>query len=166
MWRYFQKLNIDNLVDMAKKKKDQKDETPSSFSDIRKKWGNHRKSIKNRMRKFYAKDSKDKDRNSCAFSDDELANPEASCSTSDSARSSELEAENNDIFVMCSDQEKSKKADRHFFGSLGRLKKSRTSIIMEDVLPKKKVHVGGNGVEFQKELKMEINRRCNDKVRQ
>lgn len=161
MWRYFSKLNIDALVEITKRKKEQssKDEQ-TTFADIRKRWGNHRKSIKNRMKRFYAKEpSKDMlAAKRCSLSDDDLGSQAASCSTtaSGSTRSS---LENNfekGSFVM-NEIEKYRKGEKHIFGSLGRLRKSRTSLCLEEMLPKKKTGKPiESNVHFQQELRKEM----------
>lgn len=193
MWKYFSKINIDALVEITKRKRSvdgniAKDET-TAFSDIRKRWGNHRKSIKNRMRKFYAKDSltsslsSGKDvhvvgaiRCSSSLSDDDLGSQGASCSTTsstttDSSRSADLSFEKG--FVM-NEIDKYRKGEKHIFGSLGRLRKSKTSLCLEELSPRKKIVVASSTAssassstskkqpEFQHELKQKVNRRCAD----
>lgn len=167
MWRYFSKINIDALVDITKWKKDKDDGT--TFSDIRKRWGNHRKSIKNRMKKFYSKDATVKpvvpNVNNCC-SDDDLGSQAASCSTSTSIRSSEgspekSESKRNGFEVVDGGKHRSK-VDRNLFGSLGRLRKSRTSLL-DDVAPRKKILIS-YGSDFRDELKSEVVRRCSDEA--
>ncbi len=171
MWRYFSKINIDALVEITKWKKD-KVEDSNTFSDIRKRWGNHRKSIKNRMKKFYSKDSTVKTAttptvNCC--SDDDLGSQAASCSTSTSIRSSEGSPEKsehtmNSLDVVDSGSKHRSKGERNLFGSLGRLRKSRTSLFLDDVAPRKKILIS-YGSDFRDELKSEVARRCSDEAK-
>lgn len=171
MWRYFSKINIDALVEITKWKKEKDDGT--TFSDIRKRWGNHRKSIKNRMKKFYSKESTAKTEtngNHCC-SDDDLGSQAASCSTSTSLRSSEdspVKGESTATSFDATDGGDSRKhrpkGERNLFGSLGRLRKSRTSLFLDDVAPRKKILIT-YGSDFQNELKTEVVRRSNDEAK-
>lgn len=167
MWRYFSKINIDALVEITKWKKEKDDGT--TFSDIRKRWGNHRKSIKNRMKKFYSKDSTVKTvTNANCCSDDDLGSQAASCSTSTSIRSSEGTPEKNEnclnsLGVADTGKPRSK-GERNLFGSLGRLRKSRTSLFLDEVAPRKKILIS-YGSDFRDELKSEVARRCNDEAK-
>lgn len=167
MWRYFSKINIDALVEITKWKKEKDDGT--TFSDIRKRWGNHRKSIKNRMKKFYSKDSTAKSvPNPNCCSDDDLGSQAASCSTSASIRSSEEspeKSENNvNGFAVANGGKHRSKGERNLFGSLGRLRKSRTSLFMDEVAPRKKILIS-YGSDFRDELKSEVIRRCGDEAK-
>lgn len=169
MWRYFPKINLEALIELTKKRNN-KDE-PSTFYDIRKRWGNHRKSIKNRMKKLV-----NSGRVSAAnsISDEDLNSQGASCSTSgcssskSSANSSIMDKDNKFILNFATESnEKNRKIEKHIFGSLGRLRKSRTSLCLDELqTPKKKIIVS-NDVNFQKELKKELIKRngsINDKV--
>ncbi|KAJ6637693.1 FYVE, RhoGEF and PH domain-containing protein 5 [Pseudolycoriella hygida] len=165
MWRYFSKINIDALVEITKWKKEKVDDG-ITFSDIRKRWGNHRKSIKNRMKKFYSKETTTKTvTNGNCCSDDDLGSQEASCSTSTSIRSSEgspekSETNANSLEVTDSGKHRSK-GDRNLFGSLGRLRKSRTSLFLDEVAPRKKILISC-GSDFRDELKSEMARRSDE----
>lgn len=162
MWRYFSKINIDALVEITKWKKEKDDGT--TFSDIRKRWGNHRKSIKNRMKKFYSKDSAVKPATGNCCSDDDLGSQAASCSTSTSIRSSEGSPEKSEVnansFEVADGRKHRSKGDRNLFGSLGRLRKSRTSLFLDEA-PRKKILIS-YGSDFRDELKTEVARRCSD----
>lgn len=170
MWRYFSKINIDALVEITKWKKEKDDGT--TFSDIRKRWGNHRKSIKNRMKKFYSKDSTVKavttsTGGNCCI-DDDLGSQAASCSTSTSIRSSEGSPEKSEISMHSLEVAENggkhrSKGDRNLFGSLGRLRKSRTSLFLDEVAPRKKILIS-YGSDFRDELKSEVSRRCSDEA--
>lgn len=208
MWRYFSKINIDALVEITKRRcaisgsensisgnggsgSSSKDEAPThTFADIRKRWGNHRKSIKNRMKKFYAKDSSatsvtSKDNRCCSsLSDDDLGSQAASCSTasSESTRSAmEHFPGEKESFVLKEIDKKYRKGEKHIFGSLGRLRKSRTSLCLEEISPRKKLAAASSATsttssssctttddgkgstkkpDFQNELRKEMKRRC------
>ncbi|GAB0092243.1 hypothetical protein DMENIID0001_072330 [Sergentomyia squamirostris] len=64
MWKYFSsRINMDNFTDFKRRNR-QRDETSSSESptaftsslaEIRKRWGSHRSSIKNRMKRIYSR---------------------------------------------------------------------------------------------------------------
>ncbi|XP_037030435.1 uncharacterized protein LOC119070277 isoform X2 [Bradysia coprophila] len=170
MWRYFSKINIDALVEITKWKKEKDDGT--TFSDIRKRWGNHRKSIKNRMKKFYSKEPTVKTvTNGNCCSDDDLGSQAASCSTSTSLRSSEDSPEKQpntansfDVTDGGDGRKHRTKGERNLFGSLGRLRKSRTSLFLDDVAPRKKILIT-YGSDFQTELKSEVVRRCSDEAK-
>lgn len=221
MWKYFARINIDALVDITKRKRTDADhhrnkDEPTAFADIRKRWGNHRKSIKNRMKKFYTKDDQSSggfsssckkdspsaaassaaavNRCSSSLSDDDLGSQGASCSTtssSDSGRSTDLTSFEKG-FVM-NEIDKYRKGEKHIFGSLGRLRKSRTSLCLEEMSPKKKLIVSESSLvptttppppssssssssssgrgkqqkkqpDFQQELKLKVNRRCANSV--
>lgn len=168
MWRYFSKINIDALVEITKWKKEKDDGT--TFSDIRKRWGNHRKSIKNRMKKFYSKDSTAKPvTNGNCCSDDDLGSQAASCSTSTSIQSSEGSSpekseKNLHSFDVPDSGKHRTKGERNLFGSLGRLRKSRTSLFLDEVAPRKKILIS-YGSDFRDELKSEVARRCSDEAK-
>lgn len=192
MWRYFSKINIDALVEITKRRRatasenninsggDKDDTTTHTFADIRKRWGNHRKSIKNRMKRFYAKDATIAKENRCcsSLSDDDLGSQAASCSTAstDSTRSMTEHFTDEMGSILNEIDKKYRKKENNIFGSLGRLRKSRTSLCVEEVSPRKKVaaslsttsstssSVNTNGKikqpDFQNELRKEMKRRC------
>lgn len=164
LWRYFSKINIDALVEITRWKKEQpKDESSTTFSDIRKRFGHHRKSIKNRMKNFYHRSNSDT-QETCRINSiehNELGSQGASCSSpseSDGKTTPEEKIQNkigeqpeNIIF---------RKRERHLFGSM--LKKSRTSLCLEETAPRKKLIMAiGNGGG----LKKKFNRSFEDKVR-
>lgn len=159
------------------------------------------------MKKFYTKDvgggasstsgsgisikmeSPSTNRCSSSLSDDDLGSQGASCSTassSDSGRSADLTSFEKG-FVM-NEIDKYRKGEKHIFGSLGRLRKSRTSLCLEEMSPKKKLVMSESSLvqmppsssssssphpplsnsagkqkkqpDFQKELRLKVNRRC------
>lgn len=198
MWRYFSRINIDALVEIARRRRptaaatdpdlsssastDRKHDTAAFVADIRKRLGNHRKSIKNRMKRFYGRDQKQHTMET-ATSDDDLGSQAASCSTS-SANSDtsfgrlaqdrrsvggcdddveEEEEEGPSSFVL-SEIEKYRRGEKHIFGSLGRLRKPRPALCVESAVKRAagvrhKKRSGEDG-DFQQELKLEVNRRC------
>lgn len=165
MWRYFPKINFDSLIEFARqgrnKPKDiefyEEPNQSTAFSDMRKKLGNHRRSIKNKMRKMYSREERIKTRN--LSSDDIKISPSTSISQN-SNRISYTSSENESEKMIAA--VKLPKRERKLFGSLGRLRKPRTSICLDDSMPKKKVLVTPSN-DFQIELKKEISRRCDDK---
>lgn len=211
MWRYFSsRLNIDALVEIARRQRrptaaatdpdlsstasaERKHDAAAFVADIRKRWGNHRKSIKNRMRRFYGRDAAAAKHLRSATSDDDLGSQAASCSTSSSANSDtsfgrahhhhqdrrsvgddddeEEDGEEDDgepsSFVL-GEIEKYRRGEKHIFGSLGRLRKPRAKLCLDDVKRPTAglvaVHHQHNkrsedDCDFQQELKLEVNRR-------
>lgn len=161
MWRYFSKINIDTLVDIARWKKEHQhqqngkdDSIPpntTTFADLRKRFGQHRKSIKNRMKKLYNRS------NSCEMHDAHgkqmslngngidikhhapAHGSRDASGTSTSTSTSSMEKMN---MSTCHGTAKNdglsayfNKRDRHLFSSM--LKKSRTSLTFDDVARKK-----------------------------
>lgn len=197
MWRYFSRINIDALVEIARRRRptaaatdpdlsstassaERKHDTAAFVADIRKRWGNHRKSIKNRMKRFYGRENTNKHFENKATSDDDLGSQAASCSTSsansdtsfgrlhhqdrrsvgDHDDDDEEEVEETSSFVL-GEIEKYRRGEKHIFGSLGRLRKPRPNLCLDDVVHK--VHKQMRSEEkcdFQQELKLEVNRRC------
>lgn len=144
--------------------------TTTTFSDIRKRFGHHRKSIKNRMRKFYNRNgginnNGDQLCDNCPNdSNEDLGSQGASCSSTASESGGRSSSENNSekgLFVM-NRVEAFRKRDRHLFGSIGLLKKSRTAACLEDVTPRKKVIVAATAAPLTKtnELKKKNNNKC------
>lgn len=169
LWRYFSKINIEALVEITRwKRENRNEENTTTFSDIRKRFGHHRKSIKNRMRKFYNRNgggSLDDDSVDCEKcpngSNEDLGSQGASCS-SDGGRSSSENNSEKGSFVM-SRVEAFRKRDRHLFGSIGLLKKSRTSACLDDAGPRKKVIVATK-THFPQEIKKKCNKSLFEKV--
>lgn len=157
LWRYFSKINIDALVEITRWKKEHpKDEcTTSAFSDIRKRFGHHRKSLKNRMKKFYHRSNSDpNDVNENCVDHAE----HGSCSpTSSSGGKTTPDA--NEVGEK-TDGNQFRKRERHIFGSM--LKKSRTSLCLDESTPRKKLitALGSSGAG----LKKKFNRSFEDKV--
>lgn len=164
LWRYFSKINIETLVEITRWKKENKDEHSNAFSDIRKRFGHHRKSIKNRMKKFYNRSDTDRCEKCPNDSNEDLGSQGASCSSaSDSGgRSSSENNSEKGSFVM-NRVEAFRKRDRHLFGSIGLLKKSRTPASLEEVTPRKKIIVAAK-TNFPQELKKKTNKGFIEKV--
>ena len=149
LWRYFSKINIDALVEYTRRKKDGKEDasTASTFSDIRKRFGHHRKSIKNRMKKFYNRSGTDV----INENEDDLGSQGASCpsaSASDSGTQSLSENSSEKGNCARNEVDQFRKRDRHLFGSIGLLKKSRTSLCLGEVAPRKQHFVNNEAVQL------------------
>lgn len=152
LWRYFSKINIDALTDMTRWRRDTqtKDET-STFSDIRKRFGHHRKSIKNKMKKLYTRSHSDSiDAIDDSSKVDGRQPQHATCSPTSSSDGGKSSPEANQNAT----DEQFRKRDRHLFGSM--LKKSRTSFCFEDSAPKKKLIMASAALK---------RRMCADKVK-
>lgn len=136
LWRYFSKINIDALVEITRWKKEHpKDEcTTSAFSDIRKRFGHHRKSLKNRMKKFYHRSNSEPNDGveNCA---DETEH--GSCSPTSSSGGKTTPEINGG--GEKTDGSQFRKRERHIFGSM--LRKSRTSLCLDESAPRKKLIV-------------------------
>lgn len=182
LWRYFSKINIDTLVDIARWKKEQqqqhhqngKDDSANTttFADLRKRFGQHRKSIKNRMKKLYNRS------NSCEMHDVHHADKQMSLngngngnangidikshahhrgsggsgSSRDTSGTSTSTSGSNstDKVNACNGTAKHEglsayfnKRDRHLFSSM--LKKSRTSLTFDDMARKKIISLAAIG---------------------
>lgn len=188
MWRYFSRINIDALVEIARRRRptaaatdpdlsscttsaDRKHDRAAFVADIRKRWGNHRKSIKNRMKRFYGRDAKHIE---TATSDDDLGSQAASCSTSSAnsdtsfgrqqdRRSLGDEEDGDHSSFVLSEIEKYRRGEKHMFGSLGRLRKPRPHLCLDDEVVKRAPAIHKrteNNCDFQQELQLEVNRRC------
>ncbi|XP_031629394.1 uncharacterized protein LOC116344790 [Contarinia nasturtii] len=152
LWRYFSKINLDTLVEIAGWKKEQqqhqqqqqqsngKDET-STFADLRKRFGQHRKSIKNRVKKLYNRT------NSCEEHGQAHTNGngidinhlnEHNASGSSSGDSGNRIGPKTDGFSGYFN-----KRDRHLFSSM--LKKSRTSLTFDEIARKKIINLAAIG---------------------
>lgn len=170
LWRYFSKINIDTLVEISRWKKEQrqsgKDEASTTFADLRKRFGQHRKSIKNRMKKFYS-------RSSCEEDDDKV---HARSNVNDNAHTTGVNhLSGHDACGSSSSESTDKmhrigpkheglsayfnKRDRHLFSSM--LKKSRTSLTFDDVSRKKMIGLaaigGRSGLKNKPNSNLEVN---------
>lgn len=161
LWRYFSKINIDALVEIARWKKEHKeDETsnPTTFTDIRKRFGHHRKSIKNRVKKLYHRRGSDSTDSKCANINgkEDLGSAGASATCSSASESGgKSSSENNSEKEVAGDAETSlyRKRSRQLLGSIGLLKKSRTSLCFDDFTSRKKLIVPvSNGDEGKKRI--------------
>lgn len=171
------------MVEITRWKKENRDDnclqatttttTTTTFSDIRKRFGHHRKSIKNRMRKFYNRNGScsnnngDQQCDKCPHdSSEDLGSQGASCSSTASDSGGRSSSENNSekgSFVM-NRVEAFRKRDRHLFGSIGLLKKSRTSNSLEDATPRKKVIVAtAAAISVKPNVTIELKKKNNDK---
>lgn len=143
LWRYFSKINIDTLVEMARRRKESqhndKDEN-TTFADIRKRFGQHRKSIKNRVKKLYNRS------NSCGEHDKTQSNVNANA-----IGSKELNGQSRIVLPNNAGYFK----DRHLFSNM--LKKSQTSLTFDDAARKKIVLSYGNGVKGKSTKNVEVN---------
>lgn len=154
LWRYFSKINIDTLVEITRWKKEQqqngKEDTTTTFADLRKRFGQHRKSIKNRMKKFYNRSSscEEHDKNQ-AHSNGNGANVSEMNGRGSSSGTSSTEPVEK--LNRCAPKNEGfsgyfNKRDRHLFSSM--LKKSRTSLTFDDAARKKIISLaalGGRG---------------------
>lgn len=89
-------------------------DTGTSFADMKRKIGNHRRSLKDKMRKFYSRGDRLKINNKDVEKDGFLSQTEKSRSSSPSQQNSRP------------------KKDKNIFGSLPRIRKSRTSACLDD----------------------------------
>lgn len=173
MWRYFSKINIDTLVDIARWKKEQQHQhqngkehdtasNTTTFADLRKRFGQHRKSIKNRMKKLYNRS------NSCEMHDmhgKQLSlngngiditshghHRDGGCGGSrDTSGTTSTSANSMDKMSACNGGTTKNdglsayfnKRDRHLFSSM--LKKSRTSLTFDDMARKKIISLAAIG---------------------
>lgn len=164
LWRYFSKINIDTLVEITRWKKEQqqqqqqngKDDGSTTFADLRKRFGQHRKSIKNRVKKLYNRN------NGCEEHDKLNEHPkgnflnghESSGSSSyDNADKVNRLGSKNEGFSAYFN-----KRDRHLFSSM--LKKSRTSLTFDDAARKKIISLaaigGKNGTKTKQTQNLEV----------
>lgn len=136
IWRYFSKLNVDALVEITRwrrERENSKDE-PSAFSEIRKRFGHHRKSLKNRVKKLYTRSNSDP----IEVIQENVAGDKHDASSPASS------SEGKPAPSVAMDGGQFRKRERHLFGSM--LKKSRTSFCLDDVTPKRRIIVAlGNG---------------------
>lgn len=98
-------------------------------------------------------------------SNEDLGSQGASCSSASESggRSSSENNSEKGSFVM-SRVEAFRKRDRHLFGSIGLLKKSRTSACLEDAAPRKKVIVAAKTTNFPQDMKKKCGKSLIEKV--
>lgn len=165
LWRYFSKINIDTLVEISRWKKEQrqngKDEASTTFADLRKRFGQHRKSIKNRMKKFYSRNSCEEDIDKVHVQSHENGN-DINLHGHDACGSSSSESTEKVHRIAPKHEGLSayfNKRDRHLFSSM--LKKSRTSLTFDDLSRKKIVNLaamsGRNGIKNKPTQNIEVN---------
>lgn len=158
LWRYFSRINIDTLVDIARWRKEQqqngsKDDTTTTFGDLRKRFGQHRKSIKNRMKKLYNRNGscEDHDKMNGNSNGNGIEINHSNGHNTSGTSSSNLSAEKVNRAAPKSEGLSAyfNKRDRHLFSSM--LKKSRTSLTFDDASRKKIINLaaigGRNGVK-------------------
>lgn len=160
LWRYFSKINIDALAEIRRWRKEHqqqnsKDEHPTTvtaaFSDIRKRFGQHRKSIKNRMKKLYNRSNSCDDHHDVVHMHsngnnviDDLGSQGASGSSASDSSDKPIESKIRRSATAKNEGGYFNKRDRYLFGSM--LKKSRTSLCLDDGAQRKKFIVAvGNG---------------------
>lgn len=114
------------------RRENSKDEL-STFSEIRKRFGYHRKSLKNRVKKLYTRSNSDSIE---VIEENIIGEQNAFTSPASSSEGKQT--------LETKDSEHFRKREKHLFGSM--LKKSRTSFCFDDVTPKRKIIVAlGNG---------------------
>lgn len=108
--------------------------TTTTFADIRKRFGQHRKSLKNRMKKLYHRNG-----------DDEKIEQKDGSNASGSPKSMEKVHQIETVI----------KKDAHLFNSM--LKKSRTSLTFDDT-PRKRIimAIGGNRLKSKSSRNLEV----------
>lgn len=180
LWHNLKRINVDTLwLDLTRKMRERPDmdetgspHTFTTFRDFKRKLGDHRRSLKARMQKMYHRN--DKDGNGDGSSD---------CSSSHSHTSNNGNGiplpglTNAKLFAVNGNIVKDLKKNSHksngighnvasrasklkariTFGSLGRVKKSRTSMFFEEFVPAKKITQTQDGQQqktddFKREL--------------
>lgn len=134
-----------------------KDETSTTFADLRKRFGQHRKSIKNRVKKFYNRNSEESDKAHVYPNVNEIGinhlNDNDTSGTSSSCDPVDHIGTKNESFSGYFN-----KRDRHLFSSM--LKKSRTSLTFDDAARKKIISLaaigGRNGVKHKAAQNSEV----------
>lgn len=168
LWRYFSKINIETLVEITRWKKEQqqqqeqengKDETSTTFADLCKRFGQHRKSIKNRVKKLYNRTS------SCEEHDDMHTHSNPRANSIDVVNNiDDHNASGSSAYVSAKEVNRIgpkheglsayfNKRDRHLFSSM--LRKSRTSLTFDDAARKKIINLaasGRNGIKHKQTI--------------
>lgn len=185
LWNNLKRINVDALwLDLTRKMREKTDTDEASdshafgtFRDFKRKLGDHRRSLKARMQKMYHRS----DSRQSSSEEKEIHNGDRSsvCSSSLSHNSSnngnngiplpgltntKLFAVNDNVIKELKHKSNkngsgmsraSKLKARITFGSLGRVKKSRTSMFFEEFVPAKKITMPTTdlpNIDFQKEL--------------
>lgn len=178
LWQNLKKINVDALwLDLTRKMREKGEghetdpHTFGTFREFKKKLGDHRRILKARMQKMYHRSdsrqssSEEKeipttcngDRNSVCSSNSHTCNGIPLPGLADT----KLFAVNDNNVIKSVSSHKSsgivskasKLKARITFGSLGRVKKSRTSMFFEEFVPAKKITTTNNiDTEFKKEL--------------
>lgn len=133
LWRYFSKINIDTLIEAARWKKEHtvdNVDNSTTFADMRKRFGQHRKSLKNRMKKLY---NRGYDEQTHTKSNE--IDPHNGSGASSSSSGEKIHRIDNNNMKTGNDDSANKK-DKHLFYSM--LKKSRTSLSFDDA-PRKRI---------------------------
>lgn len=144
LWRYFSKINIDTLIEAARWKKEQNvdNENTTTFADMRKRFGQHRKSLKNRMKKLYNRGGYDEQ----AHKPNEIDPHNGTTGASSSSFAEKIHHIDNNMKNGINDDSANKK-DKHLFYSM--LKKSRTSLSFDDAPRKRIIMAIGGGTVFK-----------------
>lgn len=136
LWKYFSKINIDALVEIARRRKEapslDRDET-NTFADIRKRFGQHRKSIKNRVKKLYNRGNGCEERDKIPMDcNGKTASPTRTLAAGQPKPNANVQSR----FGLHLDAAGYfNRRDNYLFGSM--LKKSRTSLTFDDSARKK-----------------------------
>lgn len=174
LWQNLKRINVDALwLDLTRKMREKADSnettagsphTFETFREIKRKLGDHRRSLKARMQKMVHR-NEEKD----------VPNADSDCSSSVSQNSkngiplpgltnAKLFAVNDNVIKEFKKNKSgnniasraSKLKARITFGSLGRVKKSRTSMFFEEFVPAKKVTTTTNDLPNVDEFKREL----------
>lgn len=138
LWKYFSKINIDALVEIARRRKGaptlDRDES-NTFADIRKRFGQHRKSIKNRVKKLYNRDGgcEEREKIPIACNNGKAASPPRTMATTAQSKPSGNAPNRFGLHLDAAGY--FNRRDNYLFGSM--LKKSRTSLTFDDSARKK-----------------------------
>lgn len=146
------------MVDIARWRKEQqqngKEDATTTFGDLRKRFGQHRKSIKNRMKKLYNRNGscEDHDKMNGNSNGNGIENSHLNGrDTSGTSSSDPIEKVNRIAPKSEGLSAYFNKRDRHLFSSM--LKKSRTSLTFDDASRKKIINLaaigGRNGVKVK-----------------
>lgn len=178
LWQNLKRINVDTLwLDLTRKMRERTDidETSSgsphtfgTFRDFKRKLGDHRRSLKARMQKMYQRNEKDNgDGNSdcsSSHSQNSINNGNNNGIPLPGLANAKLFAVNDNVIKELKKNSHktgignnvasraSKLKARITFGSLGRVKKSRTSMFFEEFVPAKKITTSDPQNDFKKEL--------------
>lgn len=158
-------------MDITRRMRETKEKTPTitkpatTFSELGRKFGNHRRSLKNHVRKLYSRDQRstgtDTDASSTSTDNhnSDVSDEMYAKSMPPSACNYPSDKTVKTSFVM-NEVEKYRKGEKQLFGSFGRMRKSRTSLCFDDAMAKKQTSRKHD--KLQTELKQEIDKRKDD----